>query len=131
MVLPFNSFRLIYIESSPSELQERLRDQDFQQHLIGHLEQLIKLDYDWAAKPDEVDIYGQPPSHHPAYRFPTYNSDDHIDENPHWFSDFEYDAKSIAVATQLHRHTWTCRKKGTRCRFGFEGQGKTIVPVTT
>jgi hypothetical protein len=104
-----------------------LKDQDFQQRLIVYLEQLIKLDYDWAAEPDEVDVYGQPPSYHPAYRFPTYNSDG----ESNWFQDFLYDSKNIAVATQLHHHTWTCRKKGTRCRFGFDGQGKPIVPVTT
>ena len=47
-----------------------------------------------------------------------------------WTREFHYDAKAIAVATQTHKHTATCRKKGTACRFGFDGEGKMLYATT-
>lgn len=32
---------------------------------------------------------------------------------------------------QTHRHSATYRKKGTHCRFGFQGDGKPLGPETT
>jgi|SRR2546423_9683659 len=43
---------------------------------------------------------------------------------------FQYDAKAIAVVTQAHIYTATCRKKGTACQFGFAEQGKAMCLAT-
>jgi hypothetical protein len=102
---------------------------EFQRKLIEYLEQLIKLDFDWAVEPDEIDVNGQEPGDHPGYRFPTYGREGNCTLEE-WMKDFEFDAKSIAIATQTHHHTSTCRKKGTACRFHFSGDGKKLNPET-
>src|SRR5438046_7035399 len=47
-----------------------------------------------------------------------------------WQFAFRCDAKKIAIQCQTHRHSETCKKKGTECRFGFDGEGKELVPET-
>ena len=56
---------------------------------------------------------------------------DTTDPDDIWLNQFLYDAKSIAVATQTHRHSATCRKKGTACHFGFTGDGKALSSHTS
>ena len=48
-----------------------------------------------------------------------------------WGTRFLHDAKSIAAVTEMHKHTATCGKKGTPCRFSFSGTGKVLVDATT
>ena len=106
----------------------------------------MKLDFEWTKEPSEATIYGQDKASHAGYRFPSYHSttvdidamtDVNYDTNKdtahdqtEWMNAFLFDAKAIAVATQTHMHTATCRKKGTACRFGFAGQGKALCPTT-
>lgn len=109
------------------------------------MESIVKLDFDWTKEPSESTIYGQDKSSHAGYQFPSYDCtvrDSEIDANSTalvesngrtsgWTKAFYYDAKAIAVATQTHMHSATCRKKGTACRFGFAGLGKPLSPTTT
>jgi len=104
---------------------------------VDYLEAIFKLDFDWTDDPDEVAIYGRAKCEHPTYEFPDYDLTNKLDGQADvditldsWFSNFEYDAKSIAIATQTHHHTATCKKKGTVCRFGFGGEGKAICSTT-
>lgn len=117
-----------------------MHNDQFRAKLIGYLETIVKLDFDWTDDPDEATVYGQEKAEHPGYQFPDYDapncSDDIINPDEilslsNWTRHFQYDAKTIAVATQTHKHTATCRKKGTACRFGFGGEGKAICPTTT
>ena len=41
------------------------------------------------------------------------------------------DAKGVAVACQIHKHSSTCHKKGTACRFHFDGNGRPLYAITT
>ncbi len=108
--------------------------------MIEYLELIIKLDYDWANEPDEVAIYGQSKCDHPAYQYLQYDGNDDTFEDEYettshsletWLDQFLYDTKSVAVATQTHQHTATCRKKGTPCCFGFMGEGKPLSAHTS
>ena len=115
---------------NPKEIHALLQDNQFRTKLIGYLESIVKLDFDWTDEPDEATIYGRDKSDHPGYQFPDYNTDAEPVHLSDWTREFEYDAKAIAVATQTHKHTATCRKKGTACQFGFEGEGKALCPET-
>jgi hypothetical protein len=112
---------------------------------MEYLESVVKLDFDWAEEPSESTVYGQDKASHASYHFPSYNTvvqdaemdtsavdlEDCNQDTAAWTRSFLYDAKAIAVATQTHVHSATCRKKGTSCRFGFAGAGKTLCPTTT
>jgi hypothetical protein len=112
---------------------------------MEYLESIVKLDFDWAKEPSESTVYGQDKASHASYHFPIYHTiveDDEMDTNAvdledcnqdtsEWTKAFLYDAKAIAVPTQTHTHSATCRKKGTACRFGFAGVGKTLCATTT
>lgn len=117
-----------------------MQDDEFRAKLIAYLESIVKLDFDWTDDPDEATVYGLDKAEHPGFQFPDYEdgarplsgaSQDISETFPRWSQQFEYDAKAIAVATQTHRHTATCRKKGTACRFGFGGEGKSLCQATT
>jgi len=105
------------IEMNPKELQTKLQDEDFCVKLLRYLESVVKLDFDWADEPDEVTVYGRDKASHPSYQFPDYDTNIDDDEGSdtanleEWLREFHYNAKSIAVATQTHRHTATCRKR--------------------
>lgn len=108
-------------------------DEGFRNRLILYLEQAIKLDFDWSDEPDEIEIYGRAPWEHPSYQFPEYEINEYGEpvSEAEWRARFLYDAKGIAAVTETHKHTATCRKKGTACRFGFGGSGKQLVQQTS
>jgi hypothetical protein len=122
-----------------------LQDDEFRSRLAQYLESIVKLDFDWTCEPNESTVYGQDKADHAGYHFPSYSqSTVHsitqgnvirnaaYDHDPAtWKQAFEYDAKGIAVSTQTHMHSATCRKKGTACRFGFSGTGKPLCSATT
>jgi hypothetical protein len=114
---------------SPRRFREKLQDPNFCDRLVNYLENLIKMDFDWAVEPDENEIRNSCSSfEHPSFQFPDYGpSSLSIDE---WRRAYHYDAKSIAVCTQIHRHTATCRKKGTLCRFDYGENGKELATRT-
>ena len=100
-----------------------MSDKGFRDCLIAYLEKVIKLDFDWMDEPDEIEIHGKAQWEHPSYQFPNYDVDEmggRVSDNE-WMARFLHDAKSIAAVTETHKHTATCRKKGTACRFGFGG----------
>lgn len=118
---------------NPKGLQRELLDEGSRDHLIVYLEKVIKLDFDWNDEPDEIEVHGKAQWEHPLYQSPDYDVDEHgcaVTEDE-WMARFLYDAKSIATVTGTHKHTATCRKKGTACRFGFGGSGKALVEHTT
>jgi hypothetical protein len=108
-------------------------DEGFRNRLIVYLESVIKLDFNWSDEPDEIEIYGRQPWQHPSYQFPDYeiNGNGECMSDADWGARFLYDAKGIAAVTETHKHTATCRKKGTACRFGFGGSGKELVEQTS
>lgn len=110
-----------------------MSDEGFRQRLTVYLEKTIKLDFDCTDKPDEIEIHSKAIWEHPSYEFPDYNVDENgtVISDREWMARFLYDAKSIAAVTETHKHTATCRKKGTACRFGFAGSGKALVMQTT
>jgi hypothetical protein len=88
----------------------------------------VKLDFDWAKHPDEAEIRRLKPWEHASYQFPCYG--DNLTSLKDWQFTFRCDAKTVATQCQTHRHSETCRKNGTECRFGFYGEGKELVPQT-
>lgn len=110
-----------------------MSDEGFRQRLTVYLEKTIKLDFDCTDKPDEIEIHSKAIWEHPSYEFPDYNVDENgtVISDREWMARFLYDAKSIVAVTETHKHTATCRKKGTACRFGFAGSGKALVMQTT
>lgn len=118
---------------NPKDLQRRLLDEGFRDRLIQYIEKAIKLDFDWNEEPDEIEIYSKEKWQHPGYQFPRYDVDEFGEPTSamDWRDKYLRDAKAIAVVTETHIHTATCRKKGTACRFGFSGNGKELVEATT
>src|SRR5579859_3187700 len=108
---------------NPRDLQHQMSDQGFHERLIVYLEKVIKLDFGWTDEPDEIEIHGKAQWEHPSYQIPDYDLDEDggIVSDEEWKARFLHDAKSIAAVTETHKHTATCRKKGTACRFGFAG----------
>jgi hypothetical protein len=76
------------------------------------------------------EIRGREPFNHPLYEYPDYGNSTKTFEE--WQYKFCHDAKSVAVATQIHRHTATCTKGQTKslCRFKFGSYGKDLIPNT-
>ena len=111
-----------------------MKSEAFQKQLIEYLENIIKLDFSWAESPNEmqfVEILSDQ-RQHPGCQFPDYSGDSGgVREMEKWQENFLSDAKSIAIATQIHQHTATCRKHGTICRFHFDGAGKPLRDETT
>jgi hypothetical protein len=109
-----------------------MSEEGFRDRLISYLEKVIKLDFGWTDEPDEIEIHGKAPWEHPSYQFPNYdvNANGEATTDEEWRATFLHDAKSIAALTETHKHTATCRKKGTACRFGFGGSGKALVEKT-
>jgi hypothetical protein len=118
----------VCLDFDPSELVQRLQDARFQDCLVAYLETLIKLDFTWSDSPDETFILGHLTDFHPGESFPTYHPGR---DDAQWQQDFLTDAKSVALSYQIHRHTSTCHKKGTACRFHFDGPGKALYRETT
>lgn len=118
---------------NPMDLQRPMLNEGFRDRLIVYLENIIKLDFDWNDEPDEIEIHGKAQWEHPSYQFPDYDIDANGDvvDDDEWTMRFLHDAKGIAAMTETHKHTATCRKKGTICRFGFAGSGKVLVERTT
>jgi hypothetical protein len=115
---------------SPREFREKLEKvEGFKEEIIIYLENLIKLDFDWAKEVDENEVHALQDFQHPGYQYPKYDQEGTSLED--WKANMNRDSKAIAVKTQLHRHHLTCYKKGKKCRFGFSGEGKTLVPETT
>jgi Helitron helicase-like domain at N-terminus len=111
----------------PDAFRAKLADEEFRESVRNFLEHRIKQDWDWSAEPAGLDeVRGKPPTEHPSYQFPVYNGAD-LDQ---WTRSYLRDAKSVAIATQYHKHTSTCRKKGTLCRFGYGSDGKQLVETT-
>jgi hypothetical protein len=112
-----------------------MSDEGFRDRLIVYLENVIKLDFNWVDEPDEIEIHGRAQWEHPSYQFPNYdvNENGEVVSDDEWMVKFLHDAKGIAAMTETHKHTATCRKKGTTCRFGFGfgGSGKALVEETT
>jgi hypothetical protein len=123
----------VHLVMNPKDLQRKLSDEGFRTRLILYLEKIVKLDFDWADEPDEIEIHGKALWEHPSYEFPSYDVDElgQATGEAEWGTRFLHDAKSIAAVTETHKHTATCRKKGTPCRFGFSGTGKVLVDATT
>jgi hypothetical protein len=94
--------------------------------VVDFLEALIKLDFTWTEKPDETETVARLNEHHPGHEYPIYRAED----VGQWHEDFMQDAKSIAIATQIHCHSSTCHKKGTACRFHYDGDGKPLFAIT-
>lgn len=118
---------------TPDQFREKLNlVPSFKERVIEYLEKIIKLDFDWAPDVDISDLSMGRRWEHPSYDFPDYGNGIGGSEEQ-WFHQFNLDAKSIAVCTQVHRHSATCYKKGKGkgCRFGFSGEGKVVVPITT
>lgn len=95
--------------------------------MVDYLEALIKLDFTWSDRPDETETLGNLDELHPGNEFPIYRSDVH---GIQWLDDFLADAKAVAIAYELHHHTSTCHKRGTACRFHYDGEGKPLFAVT-
>ena len=107
-----------------------MHNYEFTAVIVEYLKSIIKLDFTWSDVPDESEVQLQSQVQqdlHPGYEFPMYC--DTNDED--WWSDFLYDSKAVAAATQVHIHTSTCHKKGTACRFHFDGLGKPLFQNTT
>ena len=81
-----------------------------------------------ADHPEEAEIRRLKPWQHAGYEFPSYG--DNLTSLKEWQDAFSSDTKKIAMQCQTHRHTATCKKKGTECRFGFYGEGKELVAET-
>ena len=123
------SSRLTFTKgTTPAQLREKLKDTEFKNRLIAYLEKIVKLDFNWTDHPDDDEIRRLKPWEHSGYQFPTYG--DHLTSLKDWQFAFRCDAKKIATQCQTHRHSETCKKKGTEGRFGFDGEGKELVPET-
>jgi len=121
---------------------------EYKDKVIAYLEEIIKLDFTWAELPLESDVLLQVRKLcHPGIDFPIYRHGhdkdplttqngiidcfgNSADGDDIWLSDFLADSKAVAVATQIHHHTSTCNKKGTACRFHFDGAGKQLQSAT-
>ena len=88
----------------------------------------MKLDFDWADHPEETEIRCLKPWQHASYEFPNY--EDKLTLLKEWQFTFRCDTKKIASQCQTHHHSGMCKKKGTECRSGFDGEGKELVPET-
>jgi hypothetical protein len=119
----------MWIGKSPSQFRELLRDEGYRKRVVQYLETVVKLDFDWTPYPQEIEIRGLNKWEHPSFQWPPYGKA--TSTTTEWQSDFNRDAKAIATTVQTHRHTATCRKKGTVCRFGYAGEGKDLVAETT
>jgi hypothetical protein len=101
----------------------------FKEKIVIYLEKLIRLDFDWTKEIDETEIHALREFQHPGYQYPNYGEEGISLQD--WKANMDHDSKTIAVKTQLHRHHLTCFKKGKKCRFGFDGDGKSLIPQTT
>jgi hypothetical protein len=109
-------------------LWEELKDPQFKNRLVEYLEKIIKLDFNWAEHPHKEEIQCLKPWQHAGYEFPNYR--DNLTSLKEWQFTFRCDTKKIATQCQTHCHSGTCKKKGTECRFGFNGEGKELVAET-
>jgi len=109
----------------PDDLRVRLEDVEFRGRLLLYLEKIVKQGVEWGVDrtpgfdtaehgADSAVSDVKNSTIHPSFQFPEYRADP-----DNWRQDYLADAEKIAKATQRHRHTLTCKKKGTLCRFGF------------